>query len=213
MIFIISFIRNLSLLPLGEGFSPSQEITVYRTLHIAGVFRFLQKSLVGSEDGGWWRVTSNKLFSHDFTPLRARLAVAEHARRTRRSIKAVQCKPQAPFVVRKPEAHRGRRRTRLCLLYFRWHGTRYRSSGIPRPRNPEERSARHRRARRLVQDSRANCWDTWSALGPFIGHAILISHARLCGMCTPCPNSIWIPWVRCPRVRKTGNVLIAVRHN
>jgi len=119
------------------------------------------------------------------------------------SIKAVQCKPQAPFVVRKSEAHRGRRRTRLCLLYFRWHGTRYRSRGIPRPRNPKERSARHRRIRRLVQDSRANCWDTWTALGPFIGHAILISHASLCGMYTPCPNSIWIPWVRCPLVRKT----------
>jgi len=95
-------------------------------------FCFLQKSFVGSEDGG--DGGESRLTQTSSSPMTLRHW--ERARPLRntfvegcRSIKAVQCKPQAPFVVRKPEAHRGRRRTRLCLLYFRWHGTRYRNRG------------------------------------------------------------------------------------
>lgn len=45
-----------------------------------------------------------------------------------RGIKAAQCKPQAPFVPRKPVAGRWRALpwSWLYLLYFCWHGTRHR---------------------------------------------------------------------------------------
>lgn len=139
-----------------------------------------------------------------YAPLWVCETVAERARRRPPAgIKASQCKPQAPFVARKLAVCRGPGAAGFVHCIFVRHDIRCRSRGTSRPRDPEGRSFR---ALALgVRDSRANCWDIWTAPDSLLS----ATRAFAADVCSVVPR-LSSERVRVSRVRETYDISLAI---